>query len=266
MKRIVLVFLFVISSISFSQHIPEIHCKHFIYGYPTGTPITNDMIIRDAYALSNNDSTKFADWVCYKMDSITITGTTRDRKWAADPWLDEWETLEPNDYNEAPKALKIDRGHQAPLASLKGSADWFTTNYLSNITPQKADLNQGVWKNLEDKARDLVDIYKEVWVMTGPLFEKEMPIMPKADEYHKIPSGYWMIISVLQDKKVKSLGFIFDQNTPRKSELKSHLATINDIEKRAKLDFFRELDDKEEWRIESKINLEWFESEFIKTK
>jgi endonuclease G len=41
----------------------EIHCKHFFYGYPTGTPPTNDLIIRDDYALSSNDETKFADWV-----------------------------------------------------------------------------------------------------------------------------------------------------------------------------------------------------------
>ncbi len=189
-------------------------------------------------------------------------GRVEFRKWAPDPWLDETETLEPNDYNEAPKLLKINRGHQAPLASLKGAPDWFTTNYLSNITPQKADLNQGVWKNLEDKARDLVAIYKEVWVMTGPLYERTMPVLPKADEYHKIPSGYWMIISVFDDKKIKTVGFIMEQETPRKSELKSHLQTINDIEKRAKLDFFRELEDKEEWRLESKINLEWFDEYF----
>jgi len=33
---------------------PEVHCKHFFYGYPTGTPTTNDLIIRDIYALSSN--------------------------------------------------------------------------------------------------------------------------------------------------------------------------------------------------------------------
>jgi len=40
---------------------PEIHCKHFFYGYLTGTPASNDMIIRDIYAVSSNDETKSAD-------------------------------------------------------------------------------------------------------------------------------------------------------------------------------------------------------------
>ena len=26
---------------------PEIFCKHFIYGYPVGSPPSNDLIIRD---------------------------------------------------------------------------------------------------------------------------------------------------------------------------------------------------------------------------
>ena len=34
---------------------PEIHCKHFFYGYPEGTSTTNDLIIRDGYALLSND-------------------------------------------------------------------------------------------------------------------------------------------------------------------------------------------------------------------
>ena len=33
---------------------PEIHCKHFIHGYPLGAPATNDTIIRECYALSSN--------------------------------------------------------------------------------------------------------------------------------------------------------------------------------------------------------------------
>ena len=35
----------------------EIHSKHFFHGYPTGTSESNDLIIRDCYALSSNDTT-----------------------------------------------------------------------------------------------------------------------------------------------------------------------------------------------------------------
>src|SRR5690606_9298182 len=48
---------------------PEVHCKHFFYGRPRGTPYTNDLIIRDGYAMSSNDDTKLADWVAYRLES-----------------------------------------------------------------------------------------------------------------------------------------------------------------------------------------------------
>lgn len=102
----------------------EIHCKHFFYGYPIGTPLTNDLIIGDTYALSSNDETKFADWVAYRLDAETVEGDVETTpNWRADPWLDEYETLEPNpyDYRSAHDALNTDRGYQAPLASFKGT-------------------------------------------------------------------------------------------------------------------------------------------------
>lgn len=37
---------------------PEIHSEHFLHGYPADAPATNDLVIRDSYALSSNDDTK----------------------------------------------------------------------------------------------------------------------------------------------------------------------------------------------------------------
>ena len=43
-----------------TAQVPQIQSKHFLFGYPTGTDPTNDLIIRDLYALRSNDQTKFA--------------------------------------------------------------------------------------------------------------------------------------------------------------------------------------------------------------
>ncbi len=240
---------------------PEIHCKHFFCGYPIGTPPTNDLIIRDVYALSSNDETKLADWVAYLLDKETVSGDVKTRrKWQADPWLSEEETLEPDDYKKAHETLKVDRGHQAPLASFKGTKNWAETNFLSNITPQKSDLNQGPWLKLEEKVRNLVKADNIVYVMTGPFFVKCMPCLPNADEPHKVPSGYWKIIIVQADKTIDSIkcaSFILDQNTPRRDNLLDHLCTINDIEAKTGLDFLRELPDDMEQEIENSRYETW---------
>ena len=248
-----------------AQDRPEIYCEHFFYGYPYGTPPSNDLIIRDIYALSNNDSTKFADWVAYRLSMHEVDGDlTVERKWKKDPWLDENETLEdsPDDYDRANNKLKTDRGHQAPLGSFKGSRHAAHTNYLSNITPQKSDLNQGPWNRLEEKVRNIVRKGNTVNVMTGPLYEREMKKLPKSDEQHDVPSGYWKIICMEASGSISIAGFIFDQDTPRSDAILGHLATVDEIEQRSGLDFLWLLEDQLEDALEENIDTTFANAHF----
>ena len=60
------------------------------------------------------------------------------------------------------------------------------TNYLSNITPQRSPLNQGPWRILEDRIRDVTADYDAVYVLTGPLYERTMPALPGADDVEEL--------------------------------------------------------------------------------
>ena len=44
-------------------------------------------------------------------------------------------------------------------------------NYLSNITPQHKNLNQGPWKKLEDAVRASVKYRESLFVITEPIYE-----------------------------------------------------------------------------------------------
>ena len=264
MRTIFLSIILLASLSSFGQQRQEIHCKHFFNGYPHGTPATNDLIIRDIYAMSNNDETKFADWVAYRLTMHEVDGSLEvERNWRADPWLADEETLEPtpasqDDYKGANGKLDVDRGHQAPLASFKGSRHASQSNLLSNITPQKKDLNQGPWKNLEEAVRDLVRTGKTVYVMTGPLYTRAMEGLPNANETHKIPSGYWKIVIALTGSNdFEHAAFIMDQKSGRKDEVLSKLTTIDEVEKQSGLDLLWELPDTEEKTVEANKNASW---------
>ena len=232
----------------------EIHADLCMYGCPSGSPPTNDIIIRDIYILSSNDSTKFADWVAYRVMKRTI-GQTQKRTWKPDPWLADDETLEPEDYDGAFAALKTDRGHQTPLASFTATPNWETTNYLSNITPQKSELNQGPWKKLEDAVRALAKKpdTSAVYVMTGPLYEREMPVLPRANENHKVPSGYWKIISMEKNGIIKVAAFLFDQETERRAKFceEKFITSTRTIESKTGLNFFQALPEKEQRELET---------------
>ncbi len=236
---------------------PEIYCKHFLYGYPLGTPPSNDLIIRDLYALSSNDTTKFADWVCCLLTCHEVEGDLDlERVWRNDPWLDPSETLEARPQDEYGGQKEYDRGHLAPLASFKGSRYASQVNYYSNIVPQRPDLNRGPWEKLEAKVRDLARKF-DVWVMTGPLYETPMPLLPRASRPHRVPSGFWKIVAVRDGATLHVAAFIMEQNTARTSQLTEHLSTVDEVERRSGLDFFWQLPDAEENAMEDVKNAAW---------
>lgn len=206
-----------------SADVLSVHCP---LGCPSN-PEGNDLVFSHVYALSNNGNTKFADWVSYEVDVLNF-GASPARKWAVEPLLDESETLEAGDYKKASSSvLEADRGHQAPLASFAGSRYWSELNYLSNITPQDKDLNQGPWKNLEEAVRQGVSFRNPLFVITGPLFTSDMPSLPKADEEHKVPSGYFKVV---YDIKGNAAAFIMQQSAGRNDDYCQKKVTLEDVQ------------------------------------
>ena len=236
---------------------PEIQCEHALFGCPAGTPETNDLIVREFFTLSSNDETKFSDWVAYRLEASMVDGPKPSRGWKADPLIDPDETLEPPDYKKANKILKTDRGHQAPIASFRGTDKAKETNFLSNITPQKSALNRGAWASLENAVRTLARV-RVCYIITGPLYEQYMPCLPRANEPHKVPSGYWKIVAVGEPgnpASVKATAFILGQDTPRGTDFKTRIETIDEVEQRSGLDFFAGLPDGVENSLESAVGI-----------
>jgi endonuclease G len=187
--------------------------------------------------LNNNGSTKFANWVAYKITKYT-PAPNRPRNWKTDPDIPAGETLNPVDYNGAFVALNMDRGHQANLASMGGIKDWQPLNYLSNITPQKEGLNRGAWARLENEERRLgkTDGIDAVYVATGPLYERAMGSLPGTKKVHTIPSGYWKVIFLGRTPADGMFAaFIMEQSTPREDNFCKYQVTVAEIEERSGL-------------------------------
>lgn len=200
-------------------------------GCPTGG--SAQTLIREVYTLNNNSSTKFANWVAYKITRTSLA-SNRARNWKQDPDLPASDTLAPTAYQNANKALAVDRGHQAPLASLGGAADWQALNYLSNITPQKAALNQGAWSRLEDQERALANRsdVSAVYSVTGPIFEKTGTVLPARPDVI-IPDAFWKVIFIGTSPDTgKYAAFLLKQSTPKNASFCDYQVTVNAIEQK----------------------------------
>ncbi|MFJ4443366.1 DNA/RNA non-specific endonuclease [Pseudomonas sp. NPDC089422] len=209
----------------------EEHCG---VGCPTGG--AGQVLSREAYTLSNNATTKFADWAAYRITKDTYA-SGRGRNWAKDPDIAVEETLEPKDYDGV-SSLSMDRGHQVNLASMGAVPNWQALNYLSNITPQKAALNRGPWAVLENRERRLrndPDV-EGVYVVTGPLYERDMGSLPRATKEHTIPSGYWKVVFIgSSPEQGLYASFVMDQDMPRNADFCAQQVTVDEIEKRSGL-------------------------------
>jgi endonuclease G, mitochondrial len=213
-----------------------------IAGCPTGVSPKDRIVKHHILILANNPDTKFADWVAYRILPETL-GSHCKRKWSSDPDIDPQDTLAPRDYIGIRSALHSDRGHQAPLASLCGALYWMEADYLSNITPQKSDLNEGAWERLENAERRLVSSGRVgvVYSFTGPLYERAMPALPEAHLAAIVPSGYWKVIAIEKGGKVEAAAFIMDQSLPRDADYCSERVSISEVEKRTRLNLFPSL-------------------------
>jgi endonuclease G, mitochondrial len=131
------------------------------------------IVCHTKYVLSHNNMDKTPDWVIEHLTKAQITGTNKrsKMKFQPEPFVDPQKRAVDDDY----KNSKFDRGHQAPSDDFKANRDWMIESfYLSNIVPQVgAGFNRGIWKNLEDHVRDLVNDRGELYVVTGPVYRGE---------------------------------------------------------------------------------------------
>jgi endonuclease G len=110
---------------------------------------------------------------------------------------------------------------------------------MSNVTPQGSLLNQKLWNVLEQAERRFVlEKNAPLYVVTGPLYEREMPKLPGADEAHTVPSGYFKVIAFDGGEGIQTAAVIAEQDTPPREDYCDHTVVIDEVERRARLDIF----------------------------
>ena len=155
-----------------------------------------------------------------------------------------------------------DRGHLAPnylIASRHGRQAQLETFLLSNISPQRAEFNRIIWKELEEKiAREYAQEYPEIWVITGPIYYKERFdrfLSNNLSNKIEIPDAFFKIVfssTESKNNRYRVLAFLIEQKYVYDPSFKSYLTSVDQIEELSKFDFFSELEDRQEKTLESK--------------
>lgn len=136
----------------------------------------------------------------------------------------------------------------APAADMKWNEKAMLESfYLSNICPQIAELNGGVWERLENRCRALASD-GEVFICCGPIVDGTPARI--GESRVAVPVGFFKVMCMRRKGKWQAIGFVFP-NKACKGSMFNYACSVDDVEKLTGHDFFYNLPDDIENRIEA---------------
>jgi len=220
MKSFLITILILITSIGFSQQLPQ--------------KITDDnQIIRhDGYILSYNETHEQANWVYYVIKPSDLNGDKVKRKnnFKADT-LVKTGSATLKDY----KGSGYDRGHLKPAGDEPTDRTQMDETFmLSNVSPQEPSFNRGICKKLENYVRSEALKSDSVVVITGGILVDALKTI--GDSKVSVPKHFYKFITIYKDDTIERLIFIIP-NKKSDIPLYTYKITLATLENFAKIDF-----------------------------
>ncbi len=235
MKKIFLI-LFLSPTFLFSQEVS------------TFLPTSNGELVHHSYySLSYSQQHEQAEWVFYEINSNTNLGQVKRTNNFRSDNLISANSASLSDY----KGSGFDRGHLAPAADMSFNYIAMSESFLlSNMSPQNASFNRGVWKKLEILVRTWGN-YTDIYVVTGPILNSCSTSIGGNNVC--VPNYFYKVIYDPQNQKM--ISFILPNKKGNKS-LNKYVCTTDSLEKITNIDFFPILENNLEERLESQIHKE----------
>jgi endonuclease G len=144
---------------------------HLALGVPRGVdPAEEHLMIKPQYALSYNPKRNVANWVSWNLDASYFGPAPRHKgRFLVDTSLPAGVyRVEDRDYTGS----GFDRGHLVRSEERTRTPEDNTATFLlTNVIPQRHDLNAGPWLRLEDYCQALAQKEdKELYVTAGGIF------------------------------------------------------------------------------------------------
>ncbi|WP_250433001.1 DNA/RNA non-specific endonuclease [Hanstruepera flava] len=218
---------------------------------PTST--TEQIVHHNAYSLSYSEPHEQAEWVAYELKKEHLSNSDFDRPYfeidkAVKTGAASWRNYKNSGY---------DRGHLCPAGDRRYSQEAHDETFLtSNISPQEHQFNSGIWNALEQKVRYWANRYDGVFVVTGGVLKGNMKTI--GTEEVTVPNQFYKVIMDYNSGKPKVLAFLMPHENSSKP-LYNFVISVDEVEEITGIDFFPELDDELENRLESSNNYKhWF--------
>lgn len=222
------------------------------------------------YSTEWNAIRKTQRWSCYEMyrsnlEQHTSRYYSNENQYPDDPLLDlslQWGSGDP--YWRS----GYDHGHICPSADrLASKEENIQTFYKTNMQPQFNGFNAGVWANMEMAVRqkakqnmgtsmawcDTLYVCRGGTVDEGSYGDLKH-VYTTTGKGLLVPRFFWMALLRVKDGQYNAIGLWIDQyqyRTSKESKLAQFCISIDELERRTGLDFFCNLPNEREERVES---------------
>ncbi len=199
------------------------------------------------YVTGYSESRHDPIWVCYSLHPVSdLHAPPRPQHFEVDARTRA--RVSQHDYTGS----GYDRGHMAPnyaIAVCDGEQAQVQTFLMSNIIPQSPHLNREVWERLEQREiKVYAQRFRRIWVIDGPVF----PSTPRRlASGVALPDACYKIIVEEEGGKPNVMAFIMPQAVAGTEPVEQFLTSVRDIEQKTGLDFFAEMPQEVQDRLES---------------
>jgi endonuclease G len=226
---------------------------------------TNYLMEKPQYALSYHRDRGIPNWVSWHLSSAWLGSAPRQDNFSPDNTLPAgWFRATSASYTGS----GFDRGHNCPSADRTGSvADNSATFLMTNIIPQAPNNNQGIWADLENYCRTLVNDGNELYIICGSYGRGGIGANGTentiADGKITVPDRIWKVIVVLplgsdDVSRVTADTRVIAVNTPNNSNLNSEWSTyrtsVDAIEKATGYDLLSAVSSSVQSTLEAEID------------
>lgn len=212
---------------------------------------SHEIITHSGYTLCYREEYEQPEWVAYELDTEKLVkAAERQNNFRSDPAVST-DSATPDDYRKS----GYDRGHLAPAADMAYDEKIMSESFfMSNMSPQLPAFNRGIWKYLEEEVRRFAERFDKIYIVTGPVLEKdEYPVIGSNNV--AIPEYYYKVIYAPagKDGKPEMIAFILPNEKSGES-FWNYATTVDEVEQRTGIDFFHILDDTIENAMEAECN------------
>ncbi len=205
-------------------------------------------------------------WVAYPLCRGNIRGSGQR--------VDDWGIMDPNIPNDKQLYMSssyygnYDRGHMLPSASRLGSnEDNRQTFYPTNMSPQLAGLNQKKWASIEGQVRGWGEGCDTLYVVTGAVFrtvggnENINTTSCRSDSGKQVAIPNYYYKALLQRRgtgtssSFQALAIWVPHKAATGNLTANDIISIDSLEELTGIDFFHNLDDATEQKVESGYDL-----------